>query len=304
MQDMLHVIEAAIEKNLPQSGLTATRTLDEAIRYAVLSGGKRIRPVLSLLGARIVGGDLRKALPAACAVEYVHTSSLLFDDLPCMDDAHLRRGVPTLHVRYGEDVAVLVALALLNQAYALFGARPEMVREAVACIGVEGMIGGQAFDLTPDEPAPLDAAERATRLRDRNRKTSAMMRLALTAGALACGASPEEVEPLGRAGLAFGEAFQMGDDLLDARRSDTHTGKTAGQDLRHQRPSHGELDEAECLQRMQQLVAGAQAELTAAYGAERIQELMQFAEAMFRKLTEAERPAARETSEAATAVEP
>jgi geranylgeranyl diphosphate synthase type II len=145
---------------------------------------------------------------AACAVELVHASSLIIDDLPCMDDADLRRGRPALHRVYGEEVALLAGIALLNQAYALFSENPELIREAVECIGVDGMIGGQAIDLCA---GPSEAS-----LAARDRKTSALMRLALTAGALAAGASRQDVAPLAAAGQQLGQAYQICDDLLDA----------------------------------------------------------------------------------------
>ena len=141
------LIEDALQDFLPLSRLESAARLNDAIHYAVFPGGKRMRPLLTLLGARIAGVPLDDALPAACAVEFLHTSSLIFDDLPSMDDAALRRGSATLHLVFGEDIALLAALALLNQAYALFGSNTCLLAEAVACIGSNGMIGGQALDL-------------------------------------------------------------------------------------------------------------------------------------------------------------
>jgi geranylgeranyl pyrophosphate synthase/GT2 family glycosyltransferase len=223
-------IEAALRKFLPQSGTGKTGTLDQALQYALFPGGKRLRPRLTILAAQIFGALDERVLKAACAVEFVHASSLIIDDLPCMDDADLRRGKPPLHRAFGEDVALLAAFALLNQAYALFGITPELIREATECIGLEGMIGGQEIDLSNhDGHSSLD---------ERDRKTSALMRLSLTAGALALGASREEVEPLAVAGQRLGRAYQIADDLLDLGVPNQSTGKTTGQDLRHGRPSH------------------------------------------------------------------
>jgi geranylgeranyl diphosphate synthase type II len=147
-----------------------------------------------------------------------------------MDDADLRRGKPPLHRAFGEDVALLAAIALLNQAYALFSATPGLICEASECIGLDGMIGGQALDLSnAAEDSSLDA---------RDRKTSALMRLSLTAGALALGASLQEVEPLAAAGRELGRAYQIADDLMDMGEPSHSTGKTAAQDLRHGRPNH------------------------------------------------------------------
>jgi geranylgeranyl diphosphate synthase type II len=235
IHELQGIIEAALLTYLPQCRTLAAKPLDEALHYSVFPGGKRLRPMLTLMGARLFSDDLRPALGAACAVEFIHSSSLIFDDLPCMDDAALRRGLPVVHKVFGEEVAMLAGIALLNQSYAIFGKVPALIAEAAYCIGTEGMIGGQALDLTRhngDEAAPM---EHSRNLEERNRKTSAMMRLALTAGALALGVPAEEVRPLGRAGQCFGEAYQIGDDLLDLHGS---TGKTPGQDKRHHRPSH------------------------------------------------------------------
>jgi geranylgeranyl pyrophosphate synthase/GT2 family glycosyltransferase len=223
-------IESALRKFLPQSGSGNNGALDQALQYALFPGGKRLRPRLTILSARIFGVLDERVLRAACAVEFVHASSLIIDDLPCMDDADLRRGKPPLHHAFGEDVALLAAIALLNQAYALFAGTPELIREAVECIGLDGMIGGQELDLSNnDGEGSLDA---------RDRKTSALMRLSLTAGPLAIGASHEEVGPLAAAGHQLGRAYQIADDLLDSSVPNHTTGKTTGQDLRHGRPNH------------------------------------------------------------------
>jgi geranylgeranyl diphosphate synthase, type II len=285
MWNFQQTIESALEIRLPQCRRPAAKPLNDAVRYVIFPGGKRIRPMLSLLGARVFVTDVRAALPAACAVEFIHASSLVFDDLPCMDDAHIRRGKCVVHKVFGEEIALLAALALLNQSYAIFGETPAVIVAATACIGVDGMIGGQALDLSASGPAGESSLERDERLSERKRKTSAMMRLAFTAGALACGVSAKDAEVLGRAGQCLGEAFQIGDDLLDARRSSQHTGKNAGQDRRHNRPNHSRLDESAVLARLQAMVADARIGLTAEYGADRIAELMMFVDAMFAKLT-------------------
>jgi geranylgeranyl diphosphate synthase type II len=284
MRNFHQTIESALELHLPQCRRPAAKPLDDAVRYAIFPGGKRIRPMLSLLGARVFATDVRGALGAACAVEFIHASSLVFDDLPCMDDAQIRRGKRVLHAVFGEEIALLAALALLNQSYAIFGETRALIVEAAACIGVDGMIGGQALDLSAGGPAG-NGLGRDDGLAERNKKTSAMMRLAFIAGALACGVAASETEVLGAAGQCLGEAFQMGDDLLDARRSSQHTGKNAGQDRRHNRPNHGRLDESAVLARVQAMVAATRVELAAAYGAERIGELMMFVDAMFGQLT-------------------
>jgi geranylgeranyl diphosphate synthase type II len=166
----------------------------------MFSGGKRTRPILTLLGVQACGGDLQKAVPAACAIECLHCASLIFDDMPCMDNAPERRGVASAHVIFGEGMAVLAALALLNRAYSLFGQQRALSMEACAC--VTEIIEGQAIDLQG----------RRERL---NRKTRGLMRLSLTAGAIACGASDADIDALARCGEYVGEAYQMYDDFED-----------------------------------------------------------------------------------------
>jgi geranylgeranyl pyrophosphate synthase len=266
IQDLQRIIEAALLAHLPQCNHPGAKALDDAIRYAMFPGGKRLRPVLALMGARIFKEDPREALAAACAVEYIHCSSLIFDDLPCMDDAAIRRGIPCVHKVYGEEVAWLAGIALLNQAYAIFGKVPALIAEACYCIGTEGMIGGQALDLSPHDGDEENLLQRSRDLVERYKKTSTMMRLSMTAGALALGVPAAEVGPLGAAGMALGEAYQIGDDLLDVRRSSAATGKSAGQDQRHHRPTAGLLDEKACFDQLTSLVESARQTLHSAYG--------------------------------------
>ena len=262
IQELQQVIESALLSHLPQSRHPGAKSLDDAIHYAMFPGGKRLRPILALMGARIFSDDPRPALGAACAVEYIHCSSLIFDDLPCMDDAAIRRGIPCVHKVYGEEVAWLAGIALLNQSYALFGKVPALIAEATHCIGTEGMIGGQALDLAPHDGDEQALLERSQNLVERNKKTSAMMRLSLTAGALALNVRPAEVEPLGVAGQALGEAYQIADDLLDVHA----TSKPAGQDQRHHRPTSGLFDEKAGFDQVNSLVTGARESIQSAYG--------------------------------------
>jgi geranylgeranyl diphosphate synthase, type II len=275
------IIEAALLSHLPQCRHPGAKALDNALRYAVFPGGKRIRPLLSILAARVFCSDPNLAVPAACGVEFTHTSSLIFDDLPCMDNAQLRRGVPPLHLVYGEEVALLAGIALLNQSYAIFGQSPELIAEATACIGVDGMIGGQALDLSMQEGGEKPLAERLKELAERNRKTSAMMRLALTAGALACGTTQAEVAPLGSAGQSLGEAYQIADDLLDTGISSNSAAKTSGQDERHHRLTHGTIGQQASLQQMDGLIEHARLSLREAYGTSRVAGLMACVDAIF-----------------------
>jgi len=274
-EDIARTIELALRKFLPQNGTGNAGVLDQALQYAIFPGGKRLRPRLTILSAQIFGALDERVLRAACAVEFVHASSLIIDDLPCMDDADLRRGKPPLHHVFGEHVALLAAIALLNQAYALFGVTPELVREATECIGLDGMIGGQELDLsTEGQGSSLD---------ERDRKTSALMRLSVTAGPLALGASREEVEPLAAAGMHLGRAYQIADDLLDLGAPHQSTGKTRGQDLRHGRPSHhGRIEIDACHDEVWGQVQHARKTLLESFGPkDEVAELIGFIDGLF-----------------------
>ena len=235
-------IEEALAGWLPLSTAAGTERFNEALRYAVFPGGKRLRPLLTILGARLGGASDAQSLTLACAVEFIHTSSLVLDDLPSMDDADERRGRPALHLVYGEGLALLTAIALLNQSYALFAATasdagqaarlPALIREAAGCIGHAGMTAGQAAELalsgeTDGRSAPAS----------RDLKTTGLMRLMMVAGAVVSGAPESEVGALAAFGEALGRAYQIYDDMADTLGDREATGKSAGQDLRHLRPT-------------------------------------------------------------------
>lgn len=189
-----------------------------------------------------MGADQQAALTSACAIEFLHTSSLILDDLPGMDDADLRRNQTAMHLVFGEGLAVLAAVALLNQAYALFVAAArdrsdpraieKLLVEAAHCIGANGMIGGQVVDLESNANV-MDPEV----LAHRDAKTIALMRLMMTANALATGASSDDCAALKGFGELLGEAYQNCDDLLDDLAESSLTGKTPGQDSRHWRPT-------------------------------------------------------------------
>ena len=220
-------IETGLRKFLPLAPPHIETEFNEALEYALFPGGKRLRPVLTLLGAEVVGGNAKSVLPAAIAVEFIHSSSLIFDDLPCMDDAFERRGKLALHEKYGEGLAILVALGLLNASYALvFVNHLELPQRAiqaheeiVECVGASGMVGGQSIDLALAKGAAStdsftkDYAFESTR----NLKTSALMRLALRLGAILAGADYLQLNSLSRFAELLGDAYQLSDDLLDVR---------------------------------------------------------------------------------------
>ncbi|HEX8189987.1 MAG TPA: polyprenyl synthetase family protein [Pyrinomonadaceae bacterium] len=231
-------VEAALRRGLPLSRLAGAGRLNEALEYAVFPGGKRLRPALALLASRLAGASTKQGLAVACAVEFLHTSSLILDDLPSMDDADVRRNRRALHLVYGEGVAVLAAVALLNQSYALLsdaacgGDGGALLREAARCVGPDGMVGGQVVDL---ETRAAAADEEALACRDL--KTVALMRLMMTAGAHACGARAEETLTLADFGECFGRAYQVCDDVWDETGAGEVLGKPARQDARHRRAS-------------------------------------------------------------------
>ncbi len=208
-------VESALALYLPAAPPHVPTRFNEAAHYALFPGGKRLRPVLTLLGAELVGGTRQEALSAAVAVEFVHTSSLIFDDLPCMDDAAERRGRRTLHKKYGEGLAVLVALSFLNTAYGLVfadvtGDTARAVaahHELVECIGASGMVAGQSVDLAAKGHSAPESV--------RNLKTSALMRLALRLGAIRAGGDARQLTALARYAQLMGDAYQISDDVLD-----------------------------------------------------------------------------------------
>ncbi|HLM01688.1 MAG TPA: polyprenyl synthetase family protein [Pyrinomonadaceae bacterium] len=219
-------IEDALEKFLPLAPPEIETEFNRALEYALFPGGKRLRPVLTLLGAELIGGKPETVLPAAIAVEYIHTSSLIFDDLPSMDNASERRGKKSLHVHFGEGLSLLVGIAFLNASYGLVfvnhAGMPERAvaahSEIVECVGAGGMVGGQSLDLALAKGQRAAGDDEARNYADesvRNLKTSALMRLALRVGAILAGADYLELNTLSRFAEFLGDAYQLSDDLLD-----------------------------------------------------------------------------------------
>lgn len=232
------LVEAYMDRCLPPEG-TAPATISRAVRYSLFAGGKRLRPVLVLASAEAAGGTPDEALPAAAAVEMIHTYSLIHDDLPAMDDDSLRRGQPTSHVVFGEAVAILAGDALQAYAFQVLAAPPqpcavslERRLGAVALLaeaaGARGMVGGQVADLE-SEARPVNAGELEFIHRH---KTGALIRAATEMGAVMAGASEAEQERLARFGEEIGLAFQIVDDILDVEGSASTLGKSAGKDER------------------------------------------------------------------------
>jgi geranylgeranyl diphosphate synthase type II len=253
----------------------------DAMRYSVTAGGKRLRPILCLASADAVGGDRAAALPAACAIELIHTYSLIHDDLPAMDNDTMRRGRPTLHVVAGEGMAILAGDGLLTEAFVVLAREPQTTDGIVAmrklralevvasAAGAMGMVGGQALDLacvTADPQGrtapPLDADG----LREMHaRKTGALIRASAAAGAIMGGGTDAQIEAIDGAAAELGLAFQIVDDLLDVEGASADLGKTAGKDAAAGKPTYPALYglersrqmAAECLQRAEARLAGA-----------------------------------------------
>ncbi|MEI6605941.1 MAG: polyprenyl synthetase family protein [Verrucomicrobiota bacterium] len=226
-------VDAALNACLPLAKQRPA-TLHAAMRYAVFAGGKRLRPVLCLAAAEACGGTPANALAAACAVELMHTYSLVHDDLPCMDDDDLRRGRPTCHKVYGEGMAVLCGDALLTHAFAALAQTPGTRRYTtgnfVATLAEAGdsthLIGGQVMDLE-GEGQPLT---RPQLVRIHEAKTAALLTAALRLGAMSANATPAKLAALTTFGHALGLAFQVIDDILDVTQTTEVLGKTAGKD--------------------------------------------------------------------------
>jgi len=236
--------EAALEAWLPTEDAGAP-PLAAAMRWSALAGGKRLRPALALAACRAVGGDDETALPFACALELIHTYSLIHDDLPAMDDDDLRRGRPTSHKVFGEAVAILAGDALHTLAFDWVLRRTadpalavRLGLELAEASGCAGMVGGQVEDVVCGGEAP--DADRLRRIHEG--KTAALIRAAVRGGGLTGGADDLQVEALGRYGLALGLAFQITDDVLDETGTAEVLGKTPGKDRREEKMTYVALE--------------------------------------------------------------
>jgi geranylgeranyl diphosphate synthase type II len=267
-------VEQALERFVPAAAsipagpfipatARAPAIVAEATRYSLFAGGKRLRPMLALAAAEAVAAHLGEspdaardlALPSACALELIHTYSLVHDDLPAMDDDTLRRGRPTAHVVYGEGMAILAGDALLTEAFALLAREPSQAPQVAVeelnrrklqtlaiiadAAGAAGMVGGQAIDLQAASGAsPMDGGA----LREMHmRKTGAMIVASGLGGAIMAGASEGLAEAIGRYGVEIGLAFQIVDDILDVEGASADLGKTAGKDAAAGKPTYPSL---------------------------------------------------------------
>ena len=235
------IVDQGLNRLLPPAK-TKPKTLHEAMRYSIFAGGKRLRPVLCLAAAEACRGEVEAAIPLACAVECIHTYSLIHDDLPAMDDDDLRRGNPTNHIVYGEGIAILAGDALLTHAFELAAGcdgwprynHQAIVKEIASASGSLQLIAGQVADLegegTPLSPAGLKYIH--------ERKTSALLCCSVRLGGMSANCTPRELRALTDFGYNVGLAFQVIDDILDVTQSTEKLGKTAGKDQAAQKATY------------------------------------------------------------------
>jgi geranylgeranyl diphosphate synthase type II len=227
------LVGAALDASVP---MQYPETIHESMRYSLLAGGKRIRPMLTLATCELVGGDPATAMPTAVGVEMIHTMSLIHDDLPAMDNDDFRRGKPTNHKVYGDDIAVLAGDALLSECFAHIAKETKgvpaervvkVIYEVGRAVGGEGLVGGQVVDLESegDTSVGLETLEWI-----HAHKTAALLEAAVVSGAVIGGATDEQVEKLRTYAKKIGLAFQVVDDILDVTQTSEQLGKTAGKD--------------------------------------------------------------------------
>jgi geranylgeranyl diphosphate synthase type II len=260
-EDLRSLVDAALER-LSFSATAPTAGLEEAMRYSLLAGGKRVRPVLALATARALGADSERFLPVASAIELIHTYSLIHDDLPAMDDDGLRRGVPTSHVKFGEDVAILAGDGLFAEAVRLFCEQPgeparvlAALRELAAATGADGMVGGQYVDVIGKE-ADAEGLRALHAL-----KTGRLIAASVGVVLILEGLGEPETIPYRRFAGELGVLFQIVDDILDVTESDERLGKPQGSDERHGKLTYVSLFG---LDRARELAAESHAKATAA----------------------------------------
>ena len=241
------LVEKSLFSYIPKNDEYIKKLFD-SMRYSVEAGGKRIRPRLVLEFCRLCGGDIEKALPFACAVEYIHTYSLIHDDLPCMDDDDMRRGKPSNHKKFGEDIALLAGDALQSLAFEVMSLDSTVEKvgadRAVRCIskladycGAKGMVGGQVIDLKSENTnAPIEV------LREMDeKKTACLIQAACELGCVAADASEDRLRAAALYGESIGVAFQIQDDILDWTSSDEELGKPVGSDSENSKSTYVSL---------------------------------------------------------------
>lgn len=263
-----NLVDSKLSEFFNPSGMSYDGLL-ESMHYSLTAGGKRIRPTLVLEFCRISGGDVEKALPVACAIEMLHTYSLIHDDLPCMDNDDLRRGKPTNHVVYGECTATLAGDALQAEAFGTIAHSELPAENKIACVeiladavGSDGMCAGQYLDMV-GESKRLTEEE----LDDINsRKTGALLIAACRMGVAAAGGSGEMLEAAAHYGACVGAAFQIRDDILDVISTSEELGKPVGSDAQeHKNTYMALLGESKCMEMIEKLTNQAKSALCGAF---------------------------------------
>ncbi|MBC1196625.1 polyprenyl synthetase family protein [Microcystis aeruginosa BLCCF158] len=260
------IVESALDSSLV---IGNPAKIYEAMRYSLLAGGKRLRPILCLATCELMGGSLEMALPTACALEMIHTMSLIHDDLPAMDNDDYRRGKLTNHKVFGEDIAILAGDGLLAYAFEYVATQtlnvpPLQILEVIArlgrTVGAAGLVGGQVLDLE-SEGKPDISAETLSFIH--TQKTGALLETSVVSGAVLAGAKAEDIAKLARYAQNIGLAFQIIDDVLDITATKEELGKTAGKDLQAQKATYPSLWGIEgSRQQAQQLIDSAINELS------------------------------------------
>jgi len=260
------MVDRALDGYLPAEDGDAAEVVD-AMRYSLFAGGKRLRPILCMASAEAVRGSAQMVLPVACALEMIHTYSLIHDDLPAMDDDDYRRGKPTNHTVFGEGIAILAGDALLTEAFCLLsGDHPQIspetalsvIHEIAAAAGFQGMVGGQVADLRAEgEEVDMEQV-----LYIHTHKTQALITVSIRAGALLAGAGADDLRALSAYGQKMGLAFQIADDILDIESSREVLGKDTGSDEGHGKATYPALvGLEESRKETQQLVEDALSEI-------------------------------------------
>ncbi|MDJ0731394.1 MAG: polyprenyl synthetase family protein [Crocosphaera sp.] len=244
LKDKKQLVEAALDQSLP---ITRPEKIYEAMRYSLLAGGKRLRPILCLTTCELMGGTAEMSLPTACALEMIHTMSLIHDDLPAMDNDDYRRGKLTNHKVYGEDIAILAGDALLSYAFEYVATQTrnvdlpnliDVIARLGRTVGAAGLVGGQVLDLESEGKSDVTVE---TLKFIHIHKTGALLETSVVSGAILAGAKPEDLERLSRYAQNIGLAFQIIDDILDVTSSTEELGKTAGKDERAQKVTYPSL---------------------------------------------------------------
>ena len=246
LQDRQKIVEEALEYYLPRED-NIPADIYKAVRYSVFNGGKRIRPILCLAAAEAVGGDLGQAIPVACALELIHSYSLIHDDLPAMDNDDFRRGKPTCHKVFGENIAILAGDALLTEAFVLLShvekvrlsaeRRLAVIQEIAKAAGICGMVGGQALDVLSGK----SVSDEGTLYEIHRRKTGALIVAAVKSGAIIFNARKDKIQALAEYGINVGLAFQIADDILNVEGDRELMGKETGSDDAHDKLTYPSL---------------------------------------------------------------